>query len=104
MGFQLVGRQRKACFHRGYPCVDNQSDGDPLRRIAKRVGKPTGALASKALSQVVKKDKMTSVTAKPTTTSALMMIHSIKFMISVGYTLLFYKQKVLVGSIESVNS
>ncbi len=69
--------------------------GTPLRRIAKRVGKPTGALASKALSQVVKKERMTSVTAKPTTTSAPMMIHSIKFMISVGYSLLFCKKKGL---------
>ena len=104
MGFQLVGRQRKACFHRGYPCVDNQSDGDSPqahrqkgRKADRRLGKQ-GLEPSGEERQDDKRDGQTDDDELP------MMIHSIKFMISVGYTLLFYKQKVLVGSIESVNS
>ena len=68
MGLQLVGRQRKACFHRRYPCVDNQSDGDPLRGASPKGRKADRRLGKQGLEPSGEEERMTSVTAKPTTT------------------------------------
>lgn len=60
-------------------------------------GKLVFETASKALSHVVKKEKMTSATAKPTTTSTPTIIQFIKSIVSLAVNYCVINKKVLVG-------